>query len=113
MLADSSNAVVVRLVTADYRFEPERLTLARDELRTVFAAMGKLTDDQRTVLVSQAGAEPPSAFRARTAWSGEKYRKVAQRGRARLRSLADVPPEARVSEKTSGHAYDTHPPYSS
>ena len=102
-----------KIEIADRRYEPERLVLARDEFRTVLLAMGKLTEDQRSVLLSQAGSEPASAFRARTSWSSEKYRKVAQRGRANLRSLTAVPPETSVSEEKPGHACDSHPPYSS
>ncbi|HEY1834557.1 MAG TPA: hypothetical protein VGG08_08985 [Solirubrobacteraceae bacterium] len=102
-----------KIEIADRRYEPERLAMAREELRAVFVAMGRLTADQRSVLLSQAGSEPVGAFRARTAWSGEKYRKVAQRGRASLRSLLAVPSEPTLSEERAGHACDSHPPNSS
>ena len=68
-----------------------------------------LTPDQRLVLACQVGLQMDrvTEFCARFGWSGEKYRKVAQRARARLRELmaideGDVPPGAIRSEQRAG-----------
>jgi hypothetical protein len=57
------------------------------------------------VLVSLAGAETGCAeFCARHSWSREKYRKVSQRARARLRELLEAREETfprRVSRLSS------------
>jgi len=71
---------------ADLRADPQRLAIGREALRLVLAHLGVLSEDQRLVLASQVAAEPPAAFRERHDWSSEKYRKVAQRARAKLRS---------------------------
>jgi hypothetical protein len=55
-------------------------------------------------------------FCRRFGWSREKYRKVAQRGRARLRRLAeeeaDVPSSSRASEEETGTPYEPSSPHS-
>lgn len=56
----------------------------REALREVLAAWRQLTDDQRLVITSQLDDEQPRDCCARVGWTLEKYRKVAQRGRARL-----------------------------
>lgn len=72
---------------ADRRAGVEELVLLRQELRRVQALAPLLTLDQRIVLAAQLAGIPPGAVCRRFGWSAEKYRKVAQRGRARLRGL--------------------------
>jgi DNA-directed RNA polymerase specialized sigma24 family protein len=85
----------------------EDLVLLREELREIGRLARQLTSDQRRALASQLSGEACSAFCARTGWSHEKYRKVAQRARARLRRLIEqrhtaCPTVARVSEGSLG-----------
>jgi DNA-directed RNA polymerase specialized sigma24 family protein len=95
----------------DARAELERLVILRHELRRLGFLARELSADQRLVLVSQIGQMPRAEFCERYGWSPEKYRKVAQRARARLRRLMDreelleepsVPPSARESEGDPG-----------
>jgi DNA-directed RNA polymerase specialized sigma24 family protein len=75
---------------ADTRSDPERLVMLRHELaRVEHLAREQLTRDQRLVLACQIGLPllSPREFCGRFGWSQEKYRKVAQRARARLRDL--------------------------
>jgi DNA-directed RNA polymerase specialized sigma24 family protein len=75
---------------ADPRGDPETLVMLRDELsRVERLAREQLTRDQRLVLACQTGLPllSPREFCGRFGWSHEKYRKVAQRARARLRHL--------------------------
>jgi DNA-directed RNA polymerase specialized sigma24 family protein len=73
----------------DRRLETDQLVELRLELRRVADLLLGLTPDQRLVLGSQIYLQLECAeFCARYGWSREKYRKVAQRGRARLRELA-------------------------
>jgi DNA-directed RNA polymerase specialized sigma24 family protein len=68
----------------------ERQVLARTELRVVREVMADLTRDQQLVLASQVLVDlEPAEFCRRYDWSVEKYRKVAQRARIRLRALVD------------------------
>lgn len=68
----------------------ERQVLARTELKVVREVMADLTRDQQLVLASQVLVDlEPADFCRRYGWSVEKYRKVAQRARGRLRSLVD------------------------
>lgn len=68
----------------------ERQVLARTELRVVREVMADLTRDQQLVLASQVLVDlEPAEFCRRYGWSVEKYRKVAQRARIRLRALVD------------------------
>jgi DNA-directed RNA polymerase specialized sigma24 family protein len=73
---------------ADARANVERLVLSRHDLRRVSQISRRLSPDQRLVLASQLsnGAGCGEFCRAHS-WSAEKYRKVAQRARARLRQL--------------------------
>jgi DNA-directed RNA polymerase specialized sigma24 family protein len=72
----------------DTRAEPERLTIAREQLARAMRHMTSLTPDQRAVLMTQiVMAMPCEEFCRRWGWTAEKYRKVAQRGRAKLRAL--------------------------
>src|SRR5262249_4684006 len=77
---------------ADVRADVERTALLRLELDCLRLAARSLTDDQRLVLAAQLSLGPGrEEFCRRLGWSEEKYRKVAQRGRERLRrSLAEM-----------------------
>ncbi len=73
---------------ADPRAEPERMALARHDLDRLRSLAEKLSDDQRLVLACQVALQMECGeFCRRYGWTPEKYRKVAQRGRARLREL--------------------------
>jgi DNA-directed RNA polymerase specialized sigma24 family protein len=77
-----------QLELPDTRAEPERLTIAREQLARAMRHMSSLTADQRAVLTTQIVlAMPCEEFCRRWGWTPEKYRKVAQRGRAKLRAL--------------------------
>jgi DNA-directed RNA polymerase specialized sigma24 family protein len=102
---------------ADTRTEPERVTIARQELRRLQVLVRELTPDQRLVLASQLIEADCGEFCRRYGWSSEKYRKVAQRARARLRQMmapesGDVPPGTCSSEETAGTAYEDLSPHS-
>lgn len=72
----------------DRRAELEDLVLLRHDLRRVEAVAQRLSTDQRLVLATQVGLQMGRGeFCRRYGWTPEKYRKVAQRGRARLRAL--------------------------
>jgi DNA-directed RNA polymerase specialized sigma24 family protein len=71
----------------DVRADVERLALSRHDLRRVSRLVHQLPRDQRLVLVHQLWGEVDRReFCAIHGWSAEKYRKVAQRARARLRA---------------------------
>jgi len=76
----------------------------------------ELSDDQRLVLAAQVGQIGRIEFCRHYGWSTEKYRKVAQRARARLRGLMaeerGVPLAARVSEGEIGIAHEHISPHS-
>jgi RNA polymerase sigma factor (sigma-70 family) len=73
---------------ADVRAEIERLVMLRMDLSNLGKVIHDLTPDQRLVLVSSADSGMDCAeFCSRFGWSKEKYRKVVQRARARLREL--------------------------
>lgn len=76
-----------QIEVADTRAEPERVAIARQELRRLQALVRELTPDQRLVLASQLLDLERGEFCARHDWTAEKYRKVAQRARARLRLM--------------------------
>ncbi|MGD1051683.1 MAG: hypothetical protein ABR947_11495 [Solirubrobacteraceae bacterium] len=62
--------------------------MARGELRRLREVIADLSRDQQLVLASQVTVDMGVAeFCARFGWSVEKYRKVAQRARAKLRVL--------------------------
>jgi DNA-directed RNA polymerase specialized sigma24 family protein len=74
---------------ATTRGDPLARFLEREQLARLTIAIGQLTPDQRLVLSSQLnGHQRPVQFCARHGWSVEKYRKTAQRARAKLRRLA-------------------------
>jgi DNA-directed RNA polymerase specialized sigma24 family protein len=69
--------------------DPLARVLERERLAHLTSTIGQLTFDQRLVLRSQLDRqERPAQFCARHDWSVEKYRKTAQRARAKLRRLA-------------------------
>ncbi len=93
----------------DVRAELEKLVVLREDLRRVDGLSRELTSDQRLVLACQVGLQMSrDEFCRRYGWSQEKYRKVAQRARARLMRLMtseeqpSVPLAAGVSEKEIG-----------
>lgn len=77
------------ITIVDRRVDVERLVLLRDDLRRVERVAPALTADQQLVLCEQLGGGERSSqdFCRRVGWSAEKYRKVAQRARSRLRAL--------------------------
>lgn len=77
----------VQIDVVDRRAEPERMAIVRQELRLVQSLVRRLTSDQRLVLASQVASIGRMEFCRRYGWSDEKYRKVAQRARARLRLM--------------------------
>lgn len=104
----------------DARASVETIVLARDDLRNIGRAARQLTSDQRLVLGSQLADVACEVFCERFGWSREKYRKVAQRGRARLRQLIDsyepgapgVPSGRWRSDEQSGPTHEPHLPHS-
>jgi DNA-directed RNA polymerase specialized sigma24 family protein len=107
-----------RVDVVDVRADLETLVILRHDLQRVRSLAPRLTPDQRLVLASQIGQIGRADFCRLHGWSPEKYRKVAQRGRARLRSLMaledepDVPPDGRASEGETGTLYDHLSPHS-
>jgi DNA-directed RNA polymerase specialized sigma24 family protein len=72
----------------DRAAEVERQVIARIEISRLREVADELTEDQRLVLACQISLGMDcSEFCRRFGWSGEKFRKVAQRGRSRLRAL--------------------------
>jgi DNA-directed RNA polymerase specialized sigma24 family protein len=70
----------------DVSASTEERVAGRLELRRVRKAAEQLTDDQRLVLACQVALDMSCReFCACSGWSPEKYRKVAQRGRAKLK----------------------------
>jgi DNA-directed RNA polymerase specialized sigma24 family protein len=76
-----------QIEVADTRTEPERVAIARQELRRLRSLVRDLTPDQRLVLASQLLEVECVEFCGQHGWTSEKYRKVAQRARARLRLM--------------------------
>ncbi len=73
---------------ADARAELERLVILRQELQRIEAVAHELSYEQRLVIATQVGLQMSCGeFCERYGWTAEKYRKVAQRARARLRRL--------------------------
>jgi DNA-directed RNA polymerase specialized sigma24 family protein len=80
-----------RLDIADAQIGVEQLVILREELASIGALGSALSADQRLVLASQLHSQlRPGEFCRRHGWSPDKYRKVAQRGRARLRQLLQL-----------------------
>ena len=82
--------------------DPERVAIAREELASVRSHASGLTRDQRLVIGAQLVGVEASEVCATEGWTREKYRKVAQRARGRLRVLlaegAAVPAGAEASD---------------
>jgi DNA-directed RNA polymerase specialized sigma24 family protein len=75
----------------DVRCGVEELALLHLELRNVARVAHELTADQQLVVACQVGLQMGCGeFCGLFGWSSEKYRKVAQRARARLRVLTDA-----------------------
>jgi DNA-directed RNA polymerase specialized sigma24 family protein len=97
-----------RVDVADVQAELERLVILRHDLRRIQTVAQGLNYEQRLVLASQVALQMGcSEFCRRHGWTPEKYRKVAQRARARLRHLMavegdGVPFSQRVSEEMTG-----------
>jgi len=111
-LGDGQEATVV-----DARAEVERQVMLRHELQRMRLLARELSPDQRLVLAHQLLGGGCGEFCRRFGWSAEKYRKVGQRARARLRSLmareeSDVPLEPVLSERKTGTAYEPQSPHS-
>jgi hypothetical protein len=104
------------LAIVDRRAEVEQLAILRHDLRRLGQLARELTADQRLVLASQLHGVTRGDFCRRFEWSAEKYRKVAQRARARLRRLMAaeqaVPTETAGSERTPRTTYDQLTPNS-
>ena len=84
------------LVIADARGDIEQLVILRHELARLRSLLPRLSPDQQLALACQLGYLEREELCGRLGWSAEKYRKVGQRGRARLRRLmaedqVDVP----------------------
>jgi DNA-directed RNA polymerase specialized sigma24 family protein len=107
---------------ADARADVEHLAFLRHDLRSIVRLSHELSDDQRLVLASQLKGESCAEFCRKHGWGREKYRKVAQRARARLQRLhmdesaraqrdACVPlvRGRRISQQ--GHTYETSSPH--
>jgi DNA-directed RNA polymerase specialized sigma24 family protein len=78
----------IEIEIVDRRADPVQLTILRQELRNVQALARQLTSDQQLALVCEIGLQMErSEICRRLGWSDEKYRKVAQRARTRLRQL--------------------------
>jgi DNA-directed RNA polymerase specialized sigma24 family protein len=74
----------------DRRAAVEQQVIARAELHRVREVIGDLTRDQQLVLASQVCVDMGvGEFCTRYGWSVEKYRKVAQRARGKLRLLVE------------------------
>jgi DNA-directed RNA polymerase specialized sigma24 family protein len=74
----------------DLRASTLETVSARLHLRRVLTLARSLSYDQRVVLASQLQLDLDAReLSTRLGWSEEKYRKVAQRGRARLRLLIE------------------------
>ena len=102
----------------DRRAELETLVLLREELRRVESLASELTPDQQLILACQVGMQMGRAeFCRRYGWTPEKYRKVAQRARTRLRQLLaqgdrDVPLPAKRRKRQQGPTYADISPHS-
>jgi DNA-directed RNA polymerase specialized sigma24 family protein len=85
-LANDGDGADSGVQVVDSRASVEALVFARDDLRAIGRALHGLTLDQRLVIASQLAGETREDCCSQLGWSREKYRKVAQRARARLRA---------------------------
>jgi DNA-directed RNA polymerase specialized sigma24 family protein len=74
---------------SDPRADVHQLVVRRIDLERLLAVASDLSSDQRLVLRHQVCGGSRAEFCQCYGWSFEKYRKVAQRGRARLRALME------------------------
>ena len=74
----------------DVRAEVQQLVLLRQELRRIGRLAGELTGEQQLVLGSQLLQMSREETCRQLGWSFEKYRKLAQRARMRLRWLMEA-----------------------
>ena len=107
----------VVIVVEDRRSEPERLLIAREELEQLRIHARQLTHDQRLVLASHVALDMGCEEFCRIhGWSPEKYRKVGQRARARLKRLIaldePVPSSGPGRMREQGPARDKFSPHS-
>jgi DNA-directed RNA polymerase specialized sigma24 family protein len=109
-------AVEEQTDVADVKADLEKLVMLRADLRRLASLAERLTPDQRSVLAWQLAQRSCAEFCSRHGWSPEKYRKVAQRARTRLRRLMEteegVPPGAPSSEQATGKSYEPQSPHS-
>lgn len=85
---------------ADERADVEEIVQLRQQLRLVIAAAAHLTVDQRLALRAQLSGRPGAEdLCRREGWSAERYRKLAQRARARLRVLVECPDLGSASDE--------------
>jgi DNA-directed RNA polymerase specialized sigma24 family protein len=107
-----------QLELVDVRSELETLVVLREELRRVELLARELSPDQQLILACQVGRQMGSAeFCRHYGWTPEKYRKVAQRARARLRRLlahedSDVPLSRERRNSQQGPTYADISPHS-
>jgi DNA-directed RNA polymerase specialized sigma24 family protein len=107
-----------QLELVDVRAELETLVILREELRRIESLARELTADQQLILACQVGLQMGRAeFCRRYGWSPEKYRKVAQRARTRLRRLLahedrDVPLSLNSRKRQQGPTYADISPHS-
>jgi DNA-directed RNA polymerase specialized sigma24 family protein len=85
---------------SDPRAEVHQLVARRMELERLLDVAPGLSSDQRLVLAYQISGVRRVEFCRRYGWSFEKYRKVAQRARTRLRALMEA--ESRGSDDGAG-----------
>jgi DNA-directed RNA polymerase specialized sigma24 family protein len=91
----------------DPRADVERLAMLRFELGLLERVAPALSSDQRLVLACQVSLQMSRGeFCRRYGWTTEKYRKVAQRARLRLRRLLAEADEAETPRPRGGEAED-------
>jgi hypothetical protein len=107
-----------QLDLVDLRAELETLVVLREELRSIASRARELSADQQLILACQVGMQMGAAeFCRRYGWTPEKYRKVAQRARTRLRRLlasedSDVPLSREGRKRQQGPTYADISPHS-
>ncbi len=88
----------------DVRAEVQQLVALRIELERLLEVAGGLSPDQRLVLASQVAGIGRAVFCRHFGWSFEKYRKVAQRARRRLRALMAAEPGSPIARQHTPRA---------
>jgi DNA-directed RNA polymerase specialized sigma24 family protein len=79
-------------ITLEEPLDTGRLVEARVDLRRLVTLARCLTPDQRLLLFARVALDMSATeFCERHAWSLEKYRKIDQRGRAKLRLATESP----------------------